>query len=88
MIRKIEVHQALPLRQAVLWPDHPVTYSKVPGDDTALHFGKFQSDQIVAVGSLFTQSNCANWQRYRPTKAAALGRIGVLHDPARSPVWI
>jgi GNAT superfamily N-acetyltransferase len=53
MIRPISVAEALPVRQAVLWPGNPPEHAQVPGDDGARHYGWFDRGDLVAVGSLF-----------------------------------
>ena len=52
-IRPITPAQTYPLRHAVLWPDQPLDYVKVPDDDAGQHFGAFEAEQLVAVISLF-----------------------------------
>ena len=53
IIRTITTEETLPLRQAVLWPDHPLSASRVEGDEAALHFGGFVGDELVCTASLF-----------------------------------
>ena len=53
IIRTITTEETLPLRQAVLWPDHPLSASRVEGDDAAFHFGGFVGDELVCTASLF-----------------------------------
>ncbi|WP_370227852.1 GNAT family N-acetyltransferase [Cognatishimia sp.] len=52
-INQISAAQTLALRQAVLWPEHPIEASKVEGDETALHFGGFLGGDLICVASLF-----------------------------------
>jgi hypothetical protein len=40
-IRLIALAEALPIRHCVLWPDKPLLFCKVDGDDTASHYGVF-----------------------------------------------
>lgn len=53
IIRTITAEQTLRLRQTVLWPDHPLSASRVDGDDSALHFGGFAADHLICTASLF-----------------------------------
>jgi GNAT superfamily N-acetyltransferase len=53
MIRPISIAEALPVRQSVLWPGHPLDHARVPGDEAARHFGWFGAADLIAVGSLF-----------------------------------
>ncbi len=59
-IRKITAADTLPLRQLVLWPDHPMSASQVPGDAKALHLGGFKSKQLVTVASLFVEGGAGS----------------------------
>jgi GNAT superfamily N-acetyltransferase len=52
-IRPIEPSQTYALRHAVLWPDKPLAYVKLPEDATGLHYGAFVEEELVAVISLF-----------------------------------
>jgi len=52
-IQPIAIDHALPLRQEVLWPNHPIAASQVKGDDTALHFGGFLANSLICTASLF-----------------------------------
>ena len=52
-IRQIPAEDTLPLRQRVMWPDHPLEALRLEGDDCALHFGAFFEARLVGVGSFF-----------------------------------
>jgi len=65
IIRPISADQSLPLRKAVLWPNHPIEASMVQGDDSAVHFGGFVDDALICTASLF-----ANGQDIRLRKFA------------------
>ncbi|MGH1445085.1 MAG: GNAT family N-acetyltransferase [Cognatishimia sp.] len=52
-ITPISASDTLPLRQAVLWPDHPPEVSQVKGDENALHFGIHNDGQLICTASLF-----------------------------------
>ena len=45
-IRRISAAQTWPLRHAVMWPDQPLDFIKVPGDGDAatIHLGVFLGD--------------------------------------------
>lgn len=58
-IRKIPVDQTMGLRHAVLWPDKPIAYVRLPEDDSGHHYGAFlsQTDSTpAAVISVFIES--------------------------------
>lgn len=52
-IKSVGAKDTLPLRQQVLWPDHPIAQSQVDGDEDALHFGGYLDKKLVCVASLF-----------------------------------
>ncbi|KAI0629967.1 GCN5-related N-acetyltransferase [Trametes polyzona] len=55
-IRRISAEETVPLRHAVLWPDHPVSHVLLPEDATGHHYGAFlETDPAtpVAVISVF-----------------------------------
>ena len=56
-ILPISAADTLPVRQLVLWPDHPISASQVDGDDDALNSGAFFADQLICVASLFPEGD-------------------------------
>ncbi|EGN97819.1 hypothetical protein SERLA73DRAFT_182567 [Serpula lacrymans var. lacrymans S7.3] len=57
-IAKVPVEDTLELRHAVLWPNEPLSYVRLPEDDAGHHYGAFLPaiDKPVAVISLFKES--------------------------------
>lgn len=53
-IRPITVDDCLWLRHKVLWPQFPLDYSRVEGDEQAQHFGLFLDDTLISCLSVFT----------------------------------
>ena len=54
----VDVAEILAFRQAMLWPDKPLSHVKVAGDETAIHICLRHNDAIIAAGSFFpTGSN-------------------------------
>ena len=49
----LPAHETLGFRQAMLWPDKPVSHVMVPGDETALHVGAFDKETLIGVGSFY-----------------------------------
>ncbi|RYY20347.1 MAG: N-acetyltransferase [Cytophagaceae bacterium] len=49
--------QTYALRHAVLWPEKPLDYVKLPNDEAGQHFGAFEADELVAVISLFVEAD-------------------------------
>jgi len=57
--RKIVVDQTLDLRHSVLWPHKPVSYVRLPEDDSGHHYGAFLSatdTAPIAVISVFIEA--------------------------------
>ncbi|MBT8155732.1 GNAT family N-acetyltransferase [Epibacterium ulvae] len=63
-IRSITSADTLPLRQLVLWPDHPISASQVEGDPGALHFGGFMADRLITVASLFSDGDAVRLRKF------------------------
>ncbi|AMR25701.1 GNAT family acetyltransferase [Hymenobacter psoromatis] len=53
VIQPIAAVQTYALRHAVLWPDKPPAYVRLPDDDAGQHFGAFVAGELRAVISLF-----------------------------------
>ena len=53
VIVRIEPQQTLSIRQTVLWPEQPVTFSQVEGDESAHHYGAMLDGELVSVASIF-----------------------------------
>jgi GNAT superfamily N-acetyltransferase len=54
-IRNIIATETLPLRNAILRPDRPISAAQFPGDDssTTKHFGAFSDGELVGIASLY-----------------------------------
>lgn len=52
-IEPIRAEQTLPIRHAILWPEKPFDYVRLPDDEQGYHLGGFVDEQLVAVISLF-----------------------------------
>lgn len=63
-IKQITWQQALPIRHCVLWPQQPLQFCKVVGDETATHFGGFLNDELVCVASVYSQGNVARLRKF------------------------
>lgn len=63
-IDQITAADTLPLRHAVLWPDHPVEFSRVEGDESALHFGAYSGGELVCVLSLFEDGSSIRIRKF------------------------
>ncbi|MCT4575854.1 MULTISPECIES: GNAT family N-acetyltransferase [Donghicola] len=63
-IVQISAKDTLPLRHSVLWPDHPVDFSRVAGDESALHFGAHVGGKMVSVLSLFKNESAMQLRKF------------------------
>ncbi len=72
-IKEIKAEETWPLRQEVMWPDKPLDYVKVEGDDAAKHFGLFVESELVSVVSLFEKGEKMQFRKFA-TKAAQQGK--------------
>ena len=63
-IISISPEQTYPLRHAVLWPDKPLDFVKVPDDEQGLHFGIEHDGQLVSVISLFCEGEEARFRKF------------------------
>jgi GNAT superfamily N-acetyltransferase len=70
-IEPIRAEQTLLLRHAVLWPEKPFDYVRLPDDEQGYHLGGFVKGQLVSVISLFLD---------KPTATARFRKFAT--DPA------
>ena len=63
-IISISPQQTYPLRHAVLWPDKPLDFVKVPDDEAGMHFGVEQDGEFVSVVSLFCEGKEARFRKF------------------------
>ena len=64
IIKKIPWQSALPIRHTVLWPDKPVSFCIVEGDENAHHFGVFIKGQLVTVASIYISGTKARLRKF------------------------
>jgi predicted GNAT family N-acyltransferase len=63
-IRTIKWHEALPIRHEVLWPDKPLLFCKVDGDESAKHYGVYVNDKLVSVASIYIEYPIARLRKF------------------------
>ncbi|QKG52026.1 GNAT family N-acetyltransferase [Hymenobacter sp. BRD67] len=63
-IISLEPTQTYALRQAVLWPDKPLTYVQLPDDAAGQHFGALVGGELRAVISLFVAGAEARFRKF------------------------
>lgn len=64
IIQQVDTQQVLPVRQQVLWPDKPMSFCLVDGDEIASHYGAFVADQLVCVASIYINGNQARLRKF------------------------
>ena len=63
-IQTITYQDALPIRHTVLWPNKPIEFCKVEGDEQALHYGMFVDSTLVCVASIYIDQNSARLRKF------------------------
>ena len=63
-IREISLEEALPIRHSVLWPDKPVEFCIVEGDQQGIHLGVEVGEQLVSVASLYIDGDKARLRKF------------------------
>lgn len=63
-ILNIKVEDVLPVRHKVLWPDKPIEFCQVKGDDEALHYGAFIEKELVSVASIYIADKSARLRKF------------------------
>ena len=74
LIRPLEAAQTYALRHAVLWPDKPLAYVRLPDDAAGQHFGAVVGGELRAVISLFLAADGVARFRKFATAPAWQGR--------------
>lgn len=59
-IRVVGPEVVMPVRHQVMWPDKPLSFVHVDGDEQALHLALFVEEQPVSVVSVFREDD--GWQ--------------------------
>jgi ribosomal protein S18 acetylase RimI-like enzyme len=63
-VRSIRWVEALPIRHEVLWPNKPLLFCKVDGDETAKHYGVYINDKLVSVASIYMVGCVARLRKF------------------------
>ncbi|WP_019933701.1 GNAT family N-acetyltransferase [Oceanimonas smirnovii] len=72
-VEALTVEEVLPVRHKVLWPNEPVAFCRVPGDDAGEHFGVRQNGEVICVASVFFDGNTARLRKFA-TRAECQGQ--------------
>ena len=59
----VDVSEILHFRQAMLWPDKPLSHVMLPDDDTALHICGRLDRRVIAAGSFFVGGDAAQLRK-------------------------
>jgi predicted GNAT family N-acyltransferase len=68
-IKPLTWKMTLSLRQRVLWPNKPIGFSQVPQDETALHFGAYHDNLLIAVASIYPDHTQARLRKFAVDKS-------------------
>lgn len=63
-IRIVAIHDILPIRHHVLWPDKPISFCQVEGDDSATHYGVYVKEELVCVASIYIKEQTARLRKF------------------------
>jgi len=63
-IRTILWQDALPVRHEVLWPNKPISFCKIDGDEVARHYGIYIKEQLVSVASIYIDDKTARLRKF------------------------
>ncbi len=75
-IRTITYDEALPIRHEVLWPNKPLLFCKVDGDESAKHYGVYVDDKLVSVASVYMEGRVARLRKFATLVAFQRRGIG------------
>ena len=81
-IKAISWEETIPIRQQVLWPNESPEYCKVDGDEDALHFGIFITNQLTCVASLYLKGRSARLRKFatlHESQGKGLGSLMLNH---------
>jgi len=71
-IVEVDLQKVLPVRHRVLWPDKPLSFCNVAGDEEARHFAVMLEQCVVSVASIYLSINDENKKVARLRKFATL----------------
>jgi len=80
-IKEAELDEILPIRHKVLWPDKPLEFVKVEGDDQGVHLGLYENSQLLTIISLFPEGKSMRFRKFATLPAyqnRGLGKMMIL----------
>ena len=81
-IKEILPEETLPIRHSVLWPDKPMEHCIVEGDDSAVHFGLYLNNVLIAVASTFEEDRKVRLRKFAvsaPHQGSGFGTLLLEH---------
>lgn len=63
-ITTISWQETMVIRQQVLWPNHPVEFCRVEGDESAWHFGAYDAGLLIGVASLYPNGSSVRLRKF------------------------
>ncbi|MFB9137046.1 GNAT family N-acetyltransferase [Vibrio olivae] len=63
-IQQVTAVEVLPIRHQVLWPEKPLSFCSVEGDEFATHYGAFVDNQLVCVASIYINGREARLRKF------------------------
>jgi len=64
VIKTIRAEDTWPIRQIVMWPEKPIDFIKIDGDNGALHYGLYVEGQLSSVISCFVTKNEVQFRKF------------------------
>ena len=64
LIKEINAAETWPVRQKVMWPEKPVEFIQIDGDDKAVHYGLYTGELLVSVVSCFTEKDTMQFRKF------------------------
>jgi GNAT superfamily N-acetyltransferase len=63
-IRKITAEETIPIRHSELWPEKPLDFVRIEGDENGVHLGLFIDNKLVSIISLFGQNESLRFRKF------------------------
>lgn len=64
LIKEITAAETWPIRQKVMWPDKPIEFIQIDGDDSAVHYGLYTGELLVSVISCFIENEAMQFRKF------------------------
>jgi GNAT superfamily N-acetyltransferase len=64
IIKEIAAEDTWPIRQLVMWPDKPIEFVKIKGDEEALHYGLHKEGKLTSVISCFVEGDEMQFRKF------------------------